>query len=582
MSETELELSINGFLKDCETLYNIGMYKEIVQLCREFLDSTVDDRVYSMLSSAEFALGDNLSSEKSARKGLKLKPDNPDLLYNLACILQSKGILSNALRYYVRAAKAGDKELSDICRDEIVKLEGILSKSEHELIPNKAKKRVLIIAVVYPPLSGSGVQRTVKLVKYLRFYGWEPVVVTVTKEKKSSLLGDEYFDELPDDIEVIRIPIEECTTSSDFDYIMDIYSTMLSDKMHDFLLHCYESVGFEQKRVICSFPEPLVLWACRLADNLCKYIDINDIDVVYSTSGPYSDHFAGYHIKRLYKIPWVADFRDDWSDNPSLWKNNKEDLSYRLCIECEQAIFNTADHIVCVTERSKENYLKLGLPEDKVSCITNGYDDEDFEWFVGNSAKNEKFTIVHNGLMYPGRTTETVLKAIRNLLDRKKIDANKIDFHMGYVNKDESTGLDLGELIKNLNLEQIAILDPHMEHHDSIVLAASADLLLLILGASADFASTYPGKIFEYFRLGKPILSLGPIGSISESLLSKSGRGTNVDYSDIDSIEKEILRSYNANDTVLTDNAFDFTMYERKRLAGQHAEIFDKVSVGSF
>jgi hypothetical protein len=43
-------------------------------------------------------------------------------------------------------------------------------------IATKQKRRVLVIAYYWPPAGGSGVQRFLKFVKYLREYGWEPVV----------------------------------------------------------------------------------------------------------------------------------------------------------------------------------------------------------------------------------------------------------------------------------------------------------------------------------------------------------------------------------------------------------------------
>ena len=38
--------------------------------------------------------------------------------------------------------------------------------------------KVLVIAYYYPPLGLSGVQRTLKFVKYMKRYNWEPVVLT--------------------------------------------------------------------------------------------------------------------------------------------------------------------------------------------------------------------------------------------------------------------------------------------------------------------------------------------------------------------------------------------------------------------
>src|SRR5690606_19268419 len=40
-------------------------------------------------------------------------------------------------------------------------------------------KKVLFIAYLFPPVGGSGVQRSSKFVKYLSDFGWYPLVLTV-------------------------------------------------------------------------------------------------------------------------------------------------------------------------------------------------------------------------------------------------------------------------------------------------------------------------------------------------------------------------------------------------------------------
>ena len=41
--------------------------------------------------------------------------------------------------------------------------------------------KVLVIAYYFPPMGLSGVQRTLKFVKYLKNYNWEPTVITTGK-----------------------------------------------------------------------------------------------------------------------------------------------------------------------------------------------------------------------------------------------------------------------------------------------------------------------------------------------------------------------------------------------------------------
>ena len=48
-------------------------------------------------------------------------------------------------------------------------------------------KRVLYLAYHFPPIGGGGVQRQLKLVRYLHDYGWQPTVITGPATASQSL-----------------------------------------------------------------------------------------------------------------------------------------------------------------------------------------------------------------------------------------------------------------------------------------------------------------------------------------------------------------------------------------------------------
>ena len=576
MVDTGYEEIVKEFLNNGEQLYNNGYYNELVNLCHNFLKNLNDDRVYSLLTNAEFALGDITSAEKSARKGIYINPDNPDHKLNLAYILYQKGMFSSAMRYFYLAGKIYTAGAADLCKQEIAKLLEITGKSVKEVFPPKSNKRVLIIAAIYPPESGSGVQRTVKLVKYLRLFGWEPVVITLPINEKPDFSGFEYFDELPDNIEIIRVPVKVEVSVSDISNMKNLLMTMVSPKTRDEFEKNYNNSDWRVKLNLCSFPDSLALWAYDAASTIEKYIDMNKIDLIYSTSGPYCDHFAAYQLKERYQKPWVADFRDEWSNNPAIWPN-KDNLSFRMCLDCERVIINNAEVVICVTEKSLDNYLKMGFPSSKLFCITNGFDEEDFEGIIDSSHKNEKFTLIHNGLLYLDRSPKTILEALRNLLKNGQIDERKIVFHMGtYANNVENIGLKAE--VKQMGLENIAVVSSYMEHRESLMHAASANLLILILGPSDNYSATYPAKIFEYLRLGKPILSLGPRESVVDGLLERFGCGVNIVFNDVAYIENEILKRYHmwlGKEEYNPINIDKTTSYERRNLTAKHAGIFE-------
>lgn len=569
---------IQEFLVDGKELFELGYYEELRNLCKDFLDKVKDERIYALLTVAEYTLEDYAAAEDAARKGMALNSSDPDILFNLACIMKVTGRYSNAWRFFNRAEKYADEDLKTACKEEMSAIEEYLGITSAVLCPPKQNKRVLIIAAIYPPESGSGVQRTLKLVKYLRLYGWEPVVVTYPATENPTFSGLNYFDELPDDIEVIRIPSKSSISMADIEMIKDRLMPMLSDKTRKEFKLIYSRLNINQKYELCSFPDKSIYWAYEVADHIEQYVDMSAIDLVYSTSGPYSDHFAGYYVKERFQKPWVVDFRDEWSNNPAIWPD-KISIIYQMCVNAEQSILKVADEIICVTELSYDNYLKLGVNKINLTCITNGYDEEDFEGIGVKQVVDNKFIMVHNGLLYIDRTPFTMFEALANLLNKKKIERDKVVFHIGnFTNKELE--IDARKKIAFFQLEDIAYVTPYLEHRESLELAVTAKVLILILGPEDAYKATYPAKVFEYLRLGKPILSLGPSHSVIERLLLKTKQGVNVNFRDISAIESEIEQRYKDwvnGKEIKSKGLVNVLPYSRKTLAKRHADVFNRV-----
>ena len=69
-------------------------------------------------------------------------------------------------------------------------------------------KKVLIITYYWIPSGGAGVQRWVKFAKYLRNFGWEPIIYTPENPEFPSI--DHSFEkDIPTDIQVIKTTIWE-------------------------------------------------------------------------------------------------------------------------------------------------------------------------------------------------------------------------------------------------------------------------------------------------------------------------------------------------------------------------------------
>ena len=64
-------------------------------------------------------------------------------------------------------------------------------------------KNVLIVSYTFPPTGGAGVQRVSKFVKYLRGFGWEPIILT-TSNPSVPLQDTSLLKDIPADVRIYK------------------------------------------------------------------------------------------------------------------------------------------------------------------------------------------------------------------------------------------------------------------------------------------------------------------------------------------------------------------------------------------
>lgn len=444
-------------------------------------------------------------------------------------------------------------------------------------IENKiyTRKKVLVIAYFFPPLGGAGVQRTLKYVKYLRDFGWEPIVITVGKSnyfaKDESLIN-----EIPKDIKIIRIDdfVDEDISIQFLNELVDFYSQVVKDKeLINKFIDIINSSSENLNKYIFT-PDSQVGWAYKVIRNIENLVELKNIDLIYSTSSPYSDHLIGLFIKQKYWKPWVVDFRDEWTNNPCVIYD-VNDIKFLIENNMEEKIVNEADMVVTISGIAAQNYIDtFNIDCRKVKCITNGYDEEDFIDIYRNKEKTDKFRIIHNGLLYGDRNIESVFMAISNLIEKDIIKKDKIEIYLTRAYGDEH----VLNLEKKYTLNEIVKTVGYLDHKESLILSSKMNCCLLIIGKGEKKKSVYTGKVFEYLRLGKPILSLAPNDGVVSKLLKETGTGYNCEIDDVNSIENiltDLYSKWQTNDEEIYRCNDGIEKYERKNLTHDLVDIFE-------
>jgi hypothetical protein len=434
-------------------------------------------------------------------------------------------------------------------------------------------KTVLVVAYHFPPGGGPGVQRVLKHVTYLRDHGWRPIVLTVENgdfpARDESLLA-----KIPADVHVVRVPILEP---------YDIYRSFMGrgttaidvnvNKSGDQRRGWKERVA-EWIRATFFIPDARVGWMLTAVKAAKKLVAEHNITAIYSSSPPYTCALIARAIRRATGLPWIAGFRDPWTEfltTPDRWF-----LPAAIDRSLERSVFTEADMVECawtgIIDDAVRKYPQLD--RSKFFHVPNGFDASDFPPVV--YTRNERFTITYTGSMYGRRTPKAFLDALEYLADAGRIRTE--DVHLRFVGRfgDEVHAMmDASRFASSI--ERIG----YVPHEVSVGYLMQSEASLLIVDDAKESAEIVPGKVYEYLGVGRPVIALAPRGSAIEELVLRTHAGGCAPQSDIPAIAEIIgtfLDRWKQGQQITEPDTFMIASYERRNAAKQLAEKLNQLT----
>ncbi len=422
-------------------------------------------------------------------------------------------------------------------------------------------KRVLVISYYWPPAGGVSVLRSLKIVKYLREFGWEPVVY------KPSNAHYPYLDEggttdVPPDLEIIEYPIVEpfrlfkkFTGRSNNDSLNNITNIQDSKSSWKDKLGIWVRGNF-------FIPDARSLWIRPSVRILSKYILENPIDAIFTDGPPHTNTYIGYRLSRKHSIPWLADFQDPWTQIDYYKLMSISPIADGIHKRMEQKCLKQASKITIASPSWKRDLESIGAKN--VDVIYYGYDESDFSHI--SKKESSEFKIVHIGLLGKDRDPFFAIKTIANEVNDRMVVLQLA----GQVDHDV---LNQFKLIENLKVENLGPIPRKL----ALQMAMNADLLLLPINKADNSLGRLPGKLYEYLRTQNLILALGPTHCDAAEIIKKTNTGYCLDYED-----EEGLRNFVIN-TIKSKNKrhVNFTVissYSNYNQTGKVAKYLDQIT----
>jgi glycosyltransferase involved in cell wall biosynthesis len=432
-------------------------------------------------------------------------------------------------------------------------------------------KRVLIISYYWPPAGGGGVQRWLKMTKYLHEAGWQPIIYTPSNAEVAGM-DSSLAREIHPSVVVIQSPIWEP---------YDIYKKVLGIKKEEKIYSGFIQKDSKKPQWLRTFtqwirgnffiPDARKFWKKPGITFLNNYISDHKIDAIISTGPPHTTHLIAMSVAKTNKIPWVADFRDPWTQIDFYKDLHLSYFADKKHKALEKKVLIEATKVVTISPTLVQDLQKISKRSD-IQYISNGYDPADFVSDI--EQRTDKFVLSHVGSMNGDRNPDSFWQAIsKTMVD---VPSFAEDLELALIGPVDSK---VFESIEKAHLTQNLRHISFVPHDEAIAEMRSAHLLFLSINNTENQGGILTGKLFEYLGAKRPILCIGPEKCDAVDLLREFQPDSLASFENVDRVVQIIKKHYaDFKNKNIPEISNDVEKFSRRSLAHAFAKLLDEIT----
>ncbi len=429
------------------------------------------------------------------------------------------------------------------------------------------KRKVLIVSYVFPPMSTAGAVRVGKLAKYLPEFGWQAVILTAALPGRP----DPQF-------EVLETPRRESVVMGVGKRLfrLDPEQTLMAQ-----IAQVKKKLRIRSERSpvdlllaavgeVTAYPDPEKGWRPYALgaghDLLCQ----GNIQAIISSSPPVTGHIIARELKERWSVPWLADFRDLWTQN---YYYPYSPLRRSIERKLELKTLAPADGLVTASPPAAGDLGALHS-QKQIHSIPNGFDPAELNSNLG--VLTDRFTITYTGTMYTGRQSpEPLFAALSDLIAERTMQAGDVEVRFygpeaGWIDK-QARAYGLAEVVKQFGmLPRETVLEKQRE----------SQVLLSVKWKDARHRGFYTAKVFEYLAARRPIVAVGGFPDVVDDLLEETGAGVSGQtWLDVKPLLLQMYQEYKSTGAVTyAGDEARISRYSHREMARRFATILDSLS----
>ncbi|MCB9645353.1 MAG: glycosyltransferase [Deltaproteobacteria bacterium] len=366
-------------------------------------------------------------------------------------------------------------------------------------------RRVLVVAYQFPPMGGGGVQRTLSFVRHLPEQGILPVVLTAAQPERYWAQDPSLLARIPDGVEIIRASDRALFT------------------VRRALRRALPASARPRLDQLLDLPDRQATWWPAATVAALQRARRGDLDAVYSTSAPWTDHLVARALVRRTGLRWVADFRDPWTQNQTFVAATP--LHRALQERWEAAVLAEADAVVANTHANAAA-LAARFPQaaGKTDVLPNGWESDELRGLPA-PPPGGPLVIGYAGSFYPGYQPDAFYRHLKAALGA----APGLQVNLRMCGKTEQA-----DAIRQAGLQGVVEERGYLPQAEALAHLAASHAVLFVLPPTEGRSGWVPQKLYVYLALGRPVVAVCPPGEARDILREAGGNSLVLDPDDPD------------------------------------------------
>jgi glycosyltransferase involved in cell wall biosynthesis len=364
-------------------------------------------------------------------------------------------------------------------------------------------KKVLLITFNYPPNPAATPSPICEWVKYLPDFGWEPFVLTASPDRRSDHLsaaaGDSIYMVQHNQLfeKLIRLRSKYSHNSLPFKLL------------NYFLINCL------------LYPDDKCGWFKKAVARGQSIVRDNKIDLILSSGAPWTAFWVANRLSRKMKIPWIAHYRDPWTQPTSQKIRSKWIFQTAASRILERYLIDSALFCLHASDRWAGQLQRMTGKE--VHWIPNGFDSGHFNNAEQISPDPGVFTLSYVGTLHFPQQLDPFFEGFSLFIAAENVDPNSCVLNF--------VGTSDFQFIRDRYPSLIPFTRqlPYMKKQMAVNYMLKSHILLLFL---SDDNGWYPAKLYDYLASNRFILASPNNNGVINRILEQTGAGVVLDQPD--------------------------------------------------